>query len=211
MTNVPSSSWQYANFLSSNGPYLGIDTSLLMSVQNAATRGISYDESLVFQRHPCCRCCLGRQNEFLHQQTCQHWIRSCKEFGLHSINWCEIDVRCSVFSDWLLWWNSRTDYQAFSWPCLTYPPVSKAVASSSIVRDAFHLYIRLGQELLQSIPDNPNENDLTLQRLRRNDQRCSSQSQRRWTVPPRNALRSWWSVMTNTTLMSSLCSTSFNT
>ena len=88
--------------------------------------------------------------------------------------------------------------------------VSKAMASSRIVRDAFHLYIRLARQLLQSIPDNPNENDLTCQRSRRNDPRCNK-SGRRWTVPQRKALRTWWSVMMNTTPTSSLCSTSFNT
>ena len=211
ITHAPSLPWLCAHFLSSNGPYLEIDTSLLMSVQNAATRRISYDESLVFQRHHCLCCrCLGRQNEFLHQHTRQRSIRSCKEFGLQSISWCELDVRCSVFSDWLLWWNSRTDYQAFSWPRFTSPLVSKAMASSSIVRDAFHLYIRLAHQLLQSIPDNPNENDLTFQRSRRNEQRCNK-SRRRWTVPQRKALRSWWSVMMNTTPTSSLSSISFNT
>ena len=60
------------------------------------------------------------------------------------------------FQDWL---------PSFLVALLDLPPVSKAMASSSIVRDAFHLYIRLGQELLQSIPDNPNENDLTLQKV----------------------------------------------
>ena len=210
ISHVPSLPWRWAHFLSSNAPYLGIDTSLLMSVQNAATRGISYDESLVFQRHHCRRCCLGRQNEFLHQHTCQRPIINWKEFGLQSISWCELDVRWGVFSDWLLWWNSRTDYQAFSWPCLTSPLVSEAMASSSIVRDAFHLYIRLAHQLLQSIPDNPNENDLTFQRSRRNEQRCNK-SRRRWTVPQRRALRSWWSVMMNTTPTSSLSSISFNT
>ena len=57
-------------------------------------------------------------------------------------------------------------------------PESKAVASSSIVRDAFHLYIRLAHELLQSNPDNPNENDLAFQRSRRNDPRCNKSRRR---------------------------------
>ena len=50
---------------------------------------------------------------------------------------------------------------------LDLPLVSKAMASSSIVRDAVQLYISLAHELLQSIPDNPNENDLTFKRSRK--------------------------------------------
>ena len=50
---------------------------------------------------------------------------------------------------------------------LDLPLVSKAMASSSIVRDAVQLYISLAHELLQSIPDNQNENDLTFERSRK--------------------------------------------
>ena len=88
-------------------------------------------------------------------------------------------------------------------------PESKAMASSSIVRDAFPTIYPPGPSIASVNPRQPKRKRLDLRKVEKNEKRCK-RLRRTLTVWPRKALRSRSTITRNTILMSSQCSTNYN-